>query len=145
MGEKIMTGITFVAAIVLLPYIITMLVNGQKGDVGTGIEAVDSGRDVLIQINGNNELLDVEQYIAGVLPGLVEPETNVQIMEAQAVAIRTKIYYAMGESTVIEASQLEFTYYTKEAFIHEWGKTVYADTKSKYELAVINTLNQIIE
>ncbi len=145
MGEKIMMGITFVAAIVLLPYIITMLVNGQKGDMGTGIESINSGRDVLIQIDGNNELLDVEQYIVGVLPGLVEPDTNSQIMEAQAVAIRTKIYFSMGESTVIEASQLEFKYYTKEEFIHEWGKSVYADSKSKYELAVINTLNQIIE
>ena len=60
----------------------------------------------------HNRLLDVEQYIAGVLPGLVEPEANVQIMEAQAVAVRTKIYFAMGESTVIDASNLDFKFYT---------------------------------
>lgn len=140
-----MAAITFVAAIILLPYIITMIINGQHGDIGTGIGNLDSGKDVLIQIDGDNKLLDVEQYIAGVLPGLVEPEANVQIMEAQAVAVRTKIYFAMGESTVIDASNLDFKYYTKEDFIHEWGKSVYANSSVKYEKAVINTLNQIIE
>lgn len=140
-----MAAITFVAAIILLPYIITMIINGQHGDIGTGIGNLDSGKDVLIQIDGDNRLLDVEQYIAGVLPGLVEPEANVQIMEAQAVAVRTKIYFAMGESTVIDASNLDFKYYTKEDFIHEWGKSVYANSSVKYEKAVINTLNQIIE
>ncbi|MBE5946916.1 MAG: hypothetical protein E7259_08275 [Lachnospiraceae bacterium] len=145
MGEKIMAAITFVAAIILLPYIITMIINGQHGDIGTGIGNLDSGKDVLIQIDGDNRLLDVEQYIAGVLPGLVEPEANVQIMEAQAVAVRTKIYFAMGESTVIDASNLDFKFYTKEDFIHEWGKSVYANSSVKYEKAVINTLNQIIE
>jgi len=140
-----MAAITFVAAIILLPYIITMIINGQHGDIGTGIGNLDSGKDVLIQIDGDNRLLDVEQYIAGVLPGLVEPEANVQIMEAQAVAVRTKIYFAMGESTVIDASNLDFKFYTKEDFIHEWGKSVYANSSVKYEKAVINTLNQIIE
>ena len=140
-----MAAITFVAAIILLPYIITMIINGQHGDIGTGIGNLDSGKDVLIQIDGDNRLLDVEQYIAGVLPGLVEPEANVQIMEAQDVAVRTKIYFAMGESTVIDASNLDFKYYTKEDFIHEWGKSVYANSSVKYEKAVINTLNQIIE
>lgn len=140
-----MAVITFVAAIILLPYIITMIINGQHGDIGTGIGNLDSGKDVLIQIDGDNRLLDVEQYIAGVLPGLVEPEANVQIMEAQAVAVRTKIYFAMGESTVIDASNLDFKFYTKEDFIHEWGKSVYANSSVKYEKAVINTLNQIIE
>lgn len=140
-----MTGITFIAAIILLPYIITMLVNGHHGSMGAGISNIDSGKDVFIQIDGDNRLLDVEQYIAGVLPGIVAPDASVEIMEAQAVAIRTKIYFAMGENTVIDSSSLEFKYYTKEDFIHEWGKTVYANSSVKYEEAVINTLNQIIE
>ena len=52
-----MAAITFVAAIILLPYIITMIINGQHGDIGTGIGNLDSGKDVLIQIDGDHSPL----------------------------------------------------------------------------------------
>ena len=66
-------------------------------------------------------------------------------LQAQAVALRTKVYYAMGDATVIQASDLEFQYYTEEDYIAKWGRENYKSVKARYERAVIATKGKIIE
>ena len=138
MGQKLMITIAIIAIVILGPYILTSIINGRQGNTSK-LDGIDTGKDVIIQLDGENRLIDVEKYIAGVLPGLVDWRQNSDIIEAQAVAVRAKIYYAMGEDTIINASSLEYTYYTQDELNEKIGK----DDKNKaiqtYEKAVLNT------
>lgn len=145
MGERITILIAMTVVVIMLPYIMTIAINGKKIESESELERLDTGRDVLIQLDGSNVLIDVEQYIAGVLPGLVDYSSENSFIEAQAVAIRTKIYFAMGNDTVINANLLEFKYYTTQDYIDKWGKNKYKNIKKKYDAAVINTARKIIE
>lgn len=145
MGEKIVASIAMTAIIIMLPYILTMAMNGREIESGDEIGRLDTGRDILIQIDGTNVLMDVEQYIAGILPGIVDYSSDASFMEAQAVAVRTKIYYAMGNKSIIDASELDFKYYTMKDYMEKWGNNKYKQVKKKYDNAVINTARQIIE
>lgn len=145
MGEKITVAITMSVLVVVIPYILTMTINGRNVESGVQIKQIDTGRDVLIQIDGSNQLIDVEEYIAGILPGIAEYSSDVTYLEAQAVAVRTKIYFAMKENTIINASELDYEYYSEEEYLKKWGEKNYKQIKNKYDTAVINTARQIIE
>lgn len=143
MGEKFTIGLAGVIIIIMLPCLLTLFINGRQARVS--IEKINSGRDVLILYNGENVLMDVEEYIVGVLPGMVEYGAQDELVEAQAVAVRTKIYYAMGENTVINASDLEFEFFGDEKYINKYGIKNYAAVKSIFEEAVISTAGKVIE
>lgn len=145
MGERLTIFAAALVTAILFPYILTSMLNGRYGEAESKVSSLSTGRDVLMQIDGANMLMDAEQYIAGVLPGLVAPDSGAEVIEAQAVAVRTKIYYEMGTNTVIQASELPFTYYTKQDYIDKWGQTKYRRIKDIYENAVLNTAGKIIE
>lgn len=138
MGEKLMTIVATIAIVIMGPYLLTSIINGRQTQTSL-LDGVDTGKDVVIQIDGENLLIDVEEYIAGVLPGLADWTADSTIIEAQAVAIRTKIYYAMAESTLIQANSLEYTYYTKQQIIEKLGEENGKKAQTIYEKAVYNT------
>lgn len=138
MGEKLVSLITAMVVIVLGPFILTSIINGRQGKT-SAITKIDTGKDVIVQINGENQLIDVEEYIVGVLPGLVDWHSDSKIIEAQAVAVRGKIYYAMGEETVIWGNKLEYTYYEGTELEKRLGKANVEKAIQVYEKAVINT------
>ncbi len=138
MGEKLVTIVTAVAVMVLGPYIMTSIINGRY-NTSSAISSIDTGRDVIIQIDGENRLMDVEEYIAGVLPGLVDWQSDSNIIEAQAVAVRGKIYYAMGKETAIWANTFEYTYFDEVQLEKQFGKNNAKKAAEIYEKAVINT------
>lgn len=143
MGEKVTVLIASFAIVVMLPYIMTIAMNGRYKDGDTNIEQLDSGMDVLIKEDGANRLMDVEEYIVGVLPGLVAADSDIEVIEAQAVAVRTKIYYSMGTETVIDATNLPYTYYSVNERLSRWGQKNFRNINSKYEQAVMNTTKKI--
>lgn len=138
-GNKISRYIIYFLIIIFVPYLMTLFINGAGSKETDEIKHINSGRDVIIQRGGQNILIDVEEYLSCILPGLVEPGQDAEMIEAQAVALRTRIYYAMGEETVIDAKKLGFMMYDDDAYIKRWGKEQYKSIKKKYEQAVINT------
>lgn len=130
---------------IVIPCLVTFCINGKQADVADSLEHISTGRDVLVQTKAGNELVDVEKYIAHIMPGIVDASVDDSYMQAQAVALRTKIYYAMGDATVIQATDLEFQYYTEEDYIAKWGRENYKSIKARYEKAVIATKGKIIE
>lgn len=144
MSEKFTITLTGIITTLFLPYIITMLINGHYSSSASVLSNVSSGRDILIEIEGANMLMDVEQYIAGVLPGLVAPDSDMKIIEAQAIAVRTKIYYEMGDRTVLSATDLDFKYYSGYDLMERFGKSKYKAAKTAYETATVNTIKELI-
>lgn len=143
MGEKITVGLAGIILLVMLPCLLTLCLNGIRDDVT--IDMINSRRDVLINTDGENTLMDVEKYIVGILPGIIEYGASQEYIEAQVVAVRTKIYYAMGESTVINAQDLDFQYYDREKLINKYGMDNYQLIEDIFEEAVINTAGETLE
>lgn len=139
MTHTISRCIYFIIIIIFGPYIITKMINGSNIESKNEITQVNTGKDVIIQKDGKNILIDVEEYLSCILPGFVEPGQSDELIEAQAVAVRTRLYFAMGDNTIIDAGELGFMIYDDEAYINRWGKEQYKSIKSKYERAVINT------
>lgn len=143
--KTIVWSICALLGAVFLPCLLTFCINGRNPAPEETLSHIKTGRDVLIQTSDGNHLIDVEQYVAGILPGLVDASADDSYLQAQAVAIRTRVYYAMGEATVIQADQMEFQYYTEADYIAKWGKNKYKAIKERYEQAVISTCGKIIE
>ena len=139
MGERLMTVLTVALIMIFGPYVLTSIMNGRNGS-SSSLEGINTGKDVIIQLNGENYLVDVEVYIAGVLPGLIDWRQDVSLIEAQAVAVRTNIYYVMGSKDIINASELEYTYYTREELIEKYGKRSGESAVKVYEKAVSETV-----
>lgn len=143
MRDRIIEFVIVVLLFITIPYIMTFILCGRT-DSGTKLSKIESGRDVIVHIDGKNKLIDVEQYIAGVLPNIVSPDSNRQIMEAQAVAVRTNIYYTMGKETVIDEDKLEYDYLSEKEARQKLGGKTYSKYKSKYEDAVLKTVGHKI-
>ena len=80
MGEKITVVIASIVIIILIPYVITLSMNGRFRDGDAWLSNVDTGMDVLIKQNGSNILMDVEEYIVGVcFLATIIFDTNVRI------------------------------------------------------------------
>ena len=134
-----------VVCAIVVACLVTFCVNGKQGDGTASLERISTGRDVLVQTKAGNELVDVEKYVAHIMPGIVDASADDSYLQAQAVALRTKVYYAMGDATVIQASDLEFQYYTEGDYIAKGGRENYKSVKARYERAVIATKGKIIE
>ncbi|MBO5389949.1 MAG: SpoIID/LytB domain-containing protein [Lachnospiraceae bacterium] len=143
MREKITICLAGVILIIVIPCLLTLFMNGRHRSIT--VEMIDSGRDVLFAANGENVLMDVEQYIVGVLPGVVDYGATREYIEAQAVAVRTKIYFAMGDSTVVDAESLSFEYFDEEKYMNKYGMENYQGIKKCFEEAVINTTGEVIQ
>lgn len=143
MGEKVTIGLAGAILIVMLPCLLTLFINGRHQ--GISVDMINSGKDVLIYIDGENVLMDVEQYIVGILPGVVDYGATEEFIEAQTVAVRTKIYYTMGESTVVDAATLSFEYFDDNKYMNKYGMENYGAVQDAFEQAVINTAGQVIK
>lgn len=145
MLEKITYGIAAALILIFVPCLMTNLICGKKLDAGRELAKVSTNRDILYQGDGENTLMNAEEYLAGILPGQVDASVSQEYMEAQAVMLRTQIYATMGDETVIRADELPFTYYTEQDYIKKWGQSDYIAIKEKYDQAVLSTLGKIIE
>lgn len=143
MGEKITVGLAGAILLIMLPCLITLAINGRYE--GITVEMLDSGRDVLIYIDGENQLMDVEEYLVGVLPQVVDYGATEEFIEAQTVAVRTKVYYSMGDKTVINASELSYEYFDDNKYMNKYGMENYQNIKKEFEEAIINTAGEIIK
>ena len=128
--------------IIMLPCLLTLALNGRYS--GVTVDMINSGKDVLISSSGENSLMDVEEYIVGVLPGVVDYGVSDQYIQAQAVAVRTKIYFTMGEESVINEDSLNLEYFDDDEYISKYGMENYQAVKNKFEEAVIITAGQVI-
>ncbi len=142
MVEKLTIGLAGAIIIIMLPCLITFFINGRYRTVS--VDMLNSGKDVIISSNGENVLMDVEEYIVGVLPGVVEYGASNELIKAQAVAVRTKIYYTMGDKTVIYAQELGYEYYDEEKYRNKYGNDNYKSIKKIFGEAVINTAGELI-
>ena len=145
MKNKNLENLIYILLILFTPLFVTQIINGRQIDSMNKLCKLDTGKDVLIQGENANILVDVEQYMLGVLPDIVECNNSDKYIEAQVVAIRTNIYALMGENNIINAAKLPYTYKFAEEYMERWGSSKYRVIEEKFIKAIINTEGKIIE
>lgn len=125
------TIIIGIACAMALAYIISGIYDKAVGGDNTDGSA-KSGRNVCIYDNGEYSLVDVEEYTASTLAGMMSDKWSDEMLKAVAVVVRTGIYYQMDENdrnsatqgqtkNLINESQLREIRYTESQLKKKWG------------------------
>ncbi len=127
---------------ITIPYLITTIMSGKSYRMSEKMKDIHSGREIIVKQNGKNTIIDVEQYIAAVLAAETDMNVTDEVLRANAVMLRTEIYYKMGERDIIEASEFPHTYYFDNDLKKLWGKQDYQTNITRIEEAVLKTFGQ---
>ena len=118
--QKMKSAAAFLVIIILLPYIISVFVNGADAAAGDG----SSSLYVKVEVPDTEEADGVREigwtdYLAGILAKEVSADFGEEAMKAQAVLIRTQIYRELSAS---EDKVLSMDYMTREEMKKQWGQ-----------------------
>lgn len=90
-SEKVKQAGCWLLIIVLLPYIITVFINGPK------IITASKADETMVKIEKNGKM-PVEEYCIGVLARDMPADYEKEALNAQAVLIRTEVYRMIQEA-----------------------------------------------
>lgn len=149
----------YILIIVLLPYIVTVFLNGPIVQSQEDVEEMtvkvrrDSGNDVAAGDDGetneegdtNSETyisMSLTEYAIGILAREIPATYETEAIKAQAIMVRTKIYKEMQES----GSDTVFTeeYFTRSDMEDTWGIAKYTNYYNKLENAWRDTKGQVL-
>ena len=140
--QKMKSAAAFLVIIILLPYIISVFVNGADAASGDG----SSSLYVKVEVPDTEEADGVREigwtdYLAGILAKEVSADFGEEAMKAQAVLIRTQIYRELSAS---EDKVLSMDYMTREEMKKQWGQEKAPDYYEKYIRAVEQTDDTVL-
>ena len=140
--QKLKSVAAFLVIIILLPYIISVFVNGADAAADSG----DSAFYVKVKVPDTEEADGVAEigwtaYLAGILAREVPADLGEEAMKAQAVVIRTQIYREL-ESSGDKILTLERM--TLEEMKKQWGQEKALDYYNKYIRAVEQTDDTVL-
>lgn len=139
--QKLKSAAAFLIILILLPYIVSVFVNGA--DAGTDaktetplvqVKTADAGGNVQIAELGWTE------YLSGVLAAEMQKGSETEALKAQAVLIRTSIYRELsGENKV-----LDLHYLTVDEMQEKWGAADFQEQYDRCVRAVEDTDNIVL-
>ena len=141
MRERITIAFAVFILVLGIPYIGTLIINGLPSVKAkpASVQEIDSKRTVSVEVNNEYKVLDVEEYLLGVLPTVMEPTGDLEIWKAMAIIERTNIYRQMEGAGNIDAGDLYEEYLTKDEIIRLWGTRRYNRLIGTVERAIIET------
>lgn len=139
--QKLKSAAAFLVIIILLPYIISVFVNGADAAAGEG-----SVFYVKVKVPDTEEADGIAEIgwtdcLAGILAKEVPEDFGEEAMKAQAVVIRTQIYREL-ESSGDKILTLERM--TLEEMKKQWGQEKALDYYNKYIRAVEQTDDTVL-
>lgn len=137
MKEKIKEILMFLIIILLLPYVCSILFSGKSLEA----EAVSQqqGSYVETEHDGITELLNVEEYLVGVVAAQMPVNYELEALKAQAVAARTYVYKIMDGRNTIGSNELKQEFMSIEDMERVWGYEKVQEYRDKIEAAVEGT------
>lgn len=138
MREKCNQFIAVLAILILLPYVITVIINGPSlksgSTVGKNYVKVKSGSDTVE--------LPLDEYCMGVLAKEMSVECETEALKAQAVLVRTSLYKKLqeqGTDVVFEES-----FWTAKDMEKKWGMSKYSKYYEKLKSVWEETDGQVL-
>ena len=140
--QKLKSFAAFLVIVILLPYIVSVFVNGADLSVESG----GSAFYVKVKVPDTEEADGVAEigwtdYLAGILAREVPAEFGEEAMKAQAVLIRTQIYRELSSS---EEKILDMDHMTREEMKKQWGQEKASEYYEKYKRAVEQTDDTVL-
>lgn len=131
MKQKVKSAAAFLIILILLPYIVSVFVNGtDRRDAG-------KQENSFVRVNttdtkGNVKTIEIgwTEYLAGMLAAEMLKNSEAEAMKAQAVLIRTNIYRELSEG---EDKILDSGYLTREEMQEKWGA---AEAQEQYRQCI---------
>lgn len=145
MREKITMIFAMLVLMIMIPYLGTMALTGTIGVAITSVEELNTGKTVSLELDGQYVVMDVEAYLAGILPADMEGSDNLEAWKALAVIERTNIYKRMGGNGNIDESELEMKYLQAAEISEAWGERNYEVYKKVVEQAILETAGIVIQ
>lgn len=126
--KKCAAVIVFIAIYLLIPTIVTLNVTGV---VYTPVnEDYSDGRKVIVKYRNATQEVSVDRFVAMVLAKRLYMSSEVEVLKAESIMIRTDVYRLMGEQMIIDSSELGMEYMTTQQMKSKWGK----DYEDNYNL-----------
>lgn len=124
-GTKIKLCLEILIIIVLLPYIITVFMNGKNVKENQVEEQM-----VQVDVKDGVKELPLHDYCIGVFAKSVNIKDKKEALLAQSIVIRTQIYKEMSDNP---DQPLKEMYFTKQDMEHKWGISKYRKNYEKLE------------
>ena len=128
----------FAAILILLPYVVTILLNGRSS------LAQENGTSPYVSVKSDEKTrkISLDEYGIGILAKEIEADVGEEALKAQAVLIRTSIYKSIqeeGSSTVLTKE-----YWTRRKMETNWGTGHYGEYYEKMKAAWDETKGQVL-
>lgn len=144
MREKLTMVFAMGILAVMIPYFGTMVLTGTIGVVVSSVEELDTGKTVSLEVDGQYQVIDVEAYLKGTLPTVLEGSEDIEVWKALAVIERTNIYKRMDGMGNIDEKDLELEYMDEEELKEVWGERKYDIYSHTVEQAILETAGETI-
>ena len=132
--EKIKKAACWALIIILLPYIVTVFVNGPKIVTASKVD------EMTIDVKGGGKM-PVEKYCIGILARDMPAEYEEEALKAQAILVRTEVYRAIRDAG--EGQKIEKEFWTEKQMKSAWGMR-YAENYRKLKNALESTAGQVL-
>lgn len=119
----------FLIIIMLLPYVVTVFVNGNGI---LKLEEADSPY-ITVERDGGTKEMSLNEYGIGVLAKEIDADSEMETLKAQAILIRTSIYKTLqeeGTNTVLKKN-----YWTRNQMETNWESETYLEKYNKMKEA----------
>lgn len=140
MWYKVEKLVCYILIIFLLPYIVTIFINGPMVASSTGVE--NSTIKVVENEDEEEKDISIQEYGIGVLAREMPASYESGALEAQAVLVRTKIYKHLQENGSDAAFSEE--YWSREEMEEAWGFAKFSSNYNKLEQAWQQTEGEVL-
>lgn len=141
-------NILFWLGLLLIPLVITGIFCLARQDLQLGREragmCTKMGKSVQIELHGLYKTMDVEEYVTGVLAGVIPADYDPEMLKVQAVLVRTNVLREMEEKGSTDAADLTYTYLTLDERMELWGERNYERNQKRMERAVRDTAGLVL-
>ncbi|MEF9946590.1 MAG: SpoIID/LytB domain-containing protein, partial [Lachnospiraceae bacterium] len=138
MGQNMKRGLAMVVIVVLLPYVITVFINGPSIATNAGT----TGDSVNVQMASGVVQMSMDAYGMGILASEISMADKLSAVKAQAVLVRTGLYKQIEEERKNAVFREEF--WAEADMKKQWGAGKYGEYHKKLEKAWEETSGQIV-
>lgn len=134
--QKVKSLLSFLCILVLLPYVVTVFMNGSK------ITSAGNVKAAYIYFNNGERQQQVlwEEYFVGVLAKEIAADIELEALKAQAVILRTSLYQELEQT---KGNEVSMEYWSKEELEKKWGIN-YAEYYDKFQKAIRDTAGEVL-
>ena len=148
---KIKTFYSIIIIVIFLftPFLITISMTGViESNISDSLVEV---RRVNVKYKNGSQAIDISKYIIGVLASRLSLSSQVEVLKAESIMIRTEIYRCMGDKMDIDSTDLNLVYLSEKEMQTLWGDSytdnynLIVDCISATSGRLINCNGQLIE